>query len=115
MNKFEELKKEIKDSMKNPESLNSLGEVFTNFGITPDNPEIMQQILKDAGIQEEMNPEKAAEMVKSMTQNLPPEMKKYMADLIIQVSSSMPTGPMPDDVKELLDSWKQGGKDECKA
>lgn len=115
MNKFEELKKEIKDSMKTPQNLENLGDVFTKFGITPDNPETMQQIIKDAGIQEEMNPEKAAEMVKNMTHNLSPEVKKCMADLLTQISSNMPAGPMPDDVKDLLESWKQGQNDEGKA
>ena len=101
-NKFEELKREVTGSMK---SQGDLGDVFLKFGITPDNPESLKEVIKDAGIDEEITPEKAAEMVKNMTENLPPEMKKYMADMIENVSKSISADPMPDDVQNL---WKTG-------
>ncbi|MDD4569254.1 MAG: hypothetical protein PHE70_03905 [Tepidanaerobacteraceae bacterium] len=112
MNKFDELKKEIQGSMK---STDDLGDVFLKFGITPDKPESLQQVIKDAGIDEELDPQKAAQMVKNMTENLPPEMKKYMADLITSITNVVTASPMPDDVQELMESWKQGGKTEGKS
>jgi len=112
-NKFEELKKEIKASMQTPDDL---GDVFLKFGITPENPETLKQVIQDAGINaEDMNPEKAAEMVKNMTQNLPPEMKKYMAGMIESISDAITNVPMPEDVQKLMESWKQGGETESKS
>lgn len=112
-NKFDELKKEIQGSMK---TTGDLGDVFLKFGITPENPETLKQVIKDAGInEEELNPEKAAEMVKNMTQNLPPEMKKYMAGMIESISDAITNVPMPDDVQKLMESWKHGGETEGKS
>jgi hypothetical protein len=112
-NKFEELKKEIQGSMKTP---GDLGDVFLKFGITPENPETLKQVIKDAGISdEELNPEKAAEMVKNITKNLPPEMKKYMAGMIESISDAVSTVPIPEDVQKLMESWKQGGETEGKS
>jgi hypothetical protein len=104
------LKKEIKGSMK---TTDDLGDVFMKFGITPENPETLKQVIKDAGINaEDMNPEKAAEMVKNMTENLPPELKKYMAGMIENISDAITNVPMPEDVRKLMESWKQGGETE---
>ena len=109
-NKFDELKKEIKESMKTPEDL---GDVFLKFGITPENPETLKQVIKDAGIDEvELSPEKAAEIVKNMTDNLPPEMKKYMAGMIESISDAITTIPMPEDVQKLMENWKHGDETE---
>jgi len=107
-NKFEELKKEIRDSMKTPDDIS---DVLLKFGISPENPETIKQVIKDAGLDaEELSPDKAAEMVKKMTESLPPEMKKYMAGMIESISGAITDVPMPDDVKKLMESWKQGGK-----
>jgi len=103
-NKFEELRKEISESMKD---LNDISDVFIKFGISPDNPEVLNQLIKDAGLNpEELNPDRAAEMVQKMTDNLPPEMKKYMASMIESISSAITDLPMPDDLRKLMESWK---------
>ncbi|MFY9471982.1 MAG: hypothetical protein WAQ00_00175 [Tepidanaerobacteraceae bacterium] len=105
-NKFDELKKEIRDSM---ETLDEISDVFKKFGISPENPEVLNQLITDAGLNaEELNPERAAELVQKMTESLPPEMKKYMADMIESISGAITDLPMPDDVKRLMDSWKGG-------
>ncbi|MDI3481553.1 MAG: hypothetical protein PWQ97_1208 [Tepidanaerobacteraceae bacterium] len=106
MNKFEEMKEEIIKTADSPEKL---GEIFAKFGMTPDNPEVMKEILQEAGINEELNAENAAQMVKSLTDSFSPEMRKYLANLVLEVSKSIPAGPMPDDIKDLLDSWQKGG------
>ena len=109
-NKFEELKKEIKDSMKTPDDIS---DVFLKFGISPENPETLKQVIKDAGLNdEELSPDKAAEMVQKMTESLPPEMKKYMAGMIESISGAITDVPMPDDVKKLMESRKQEGETE---
>ena len=109
-NKFEELKKEIKDSMKTPDDIS---DVFLKFGISPENPETLKQVIKDAGLNdEELSPDKAAEMVQKMTESLPPEMKKYMAGMIESISSAITDLPMPDDIKKLMESWKGENKGE---
>lgn len=109
-NKFEELKKELKGSMKTP---SDLGDILLKFGITPESPETLKQVIKDAGIdEEELKPENAAEMVKNITENLSPEMKKYMAGMIESISGAITDIPMPDDVQKLIKSWKCGGKTE---
>ncbi|HHX24206.1 MAG TPA: hypothetical protein GX723_09420 [Thermoanaerobacterales bacterium] len=106
-NKFEELKKEVQESMKSPESL---GDVFLKLGITPDDPQTLQKVIKEAGIEEDLDPEKAAQLVKNITDQLPPEMKKYMAEMITNITDSVTAVPMPDDIKDLMESWKQGEK-----
>lgn len=111
-NKFEELRKEIRDSMKSP---GDISEAFKKFGISPENPETLKQVIRDAGLDaEELSPEKAAEMVNKMTESLPPEMKKFMADMIENISSAITDIPMPDDVRKLMESWKQGEETETK-
>ncbi len=107
MSKFEELKKEIKNSTKTPQGM---GEVFAKHGVTPDNPEVLKGIIKDAGIKDDITRESAPQLVKKMTENLPPEMKKYLADFLIQFSSGISAGPMPDDIKQLLNTWQRGEK-----
>lgn len=106
-NKFEELKREVTGSMK---SQGDLGDIFLKFGITPDNPDSLKEVIKDAGIDDDITPEKAAEMVKNMTENLPPEIKKYMADMIENVGKSISADPMPDDVQKLMENWKKAGE-----
>lgn len=106
MGKLDDLKKEIQTSGK---SIDDLGEIFTKFGITPDNPDAVKEILKDAGIKEDLTQDSAAQMVKNMTQMLPPEMKKQIAGFVNELSKTIPAGPMPDDLKELLNSWQTGG------
>lgn len=109
-NKFEELKKEIRDSMTTPDDIS---DVFKKFGISPENPEALMQVAKDAGLDaEELSPDKAAQMVQKMTESLPPEMKKYMASMIESISSAITDIPMPEDVQKLMDSWKQGKETE---
>lgn len=106
MSNFEKLKKEIDDLLKNdPENL---GEFFQNLDCTPDNPKKMQEIIKDAGIDEEVTPETAAEMVKEMSENLSPEIKKCIGDLMINLSDSLSAGPMPKDLEELIKKWQKG-------
>ncbi|WP_422445506.1 hypothetical protein [Thermoanaerobacterium sp. DL9XJH110] len=107
MSKLEELKKEIKNTQMKPESV---GEVLKKFGVTPDNPETVKEIIKEAGIKEDLTPEAAAQMVKSMTDNFPPEMKKMLADFIFQISDTVTATPMPQDLKNLLQSWKERGE-----
>ncbi|HHW03268.1 MAG TPA: hypothetical protein GXX35_10775 [Thermoanaerobacterales bacterium] len=106
MNKFEEMKEEIIKSANTPEKL---GEIFTKFGMTPDNPDAMKEIMEGAGIKGELDAENAAKMVKNLTESFSPDMKKYLANLVFEVSQSIPAGPMPDDIKNLLDSWQKGG------
>lgn len=106
MNKFEELKCEIVKSATSPEKL---GEVLTKFGITPDNPETIKEIIKDAGIKDDVDKESAVQMVKNLTQNFSPEMKKYLANLVTEVSKTIPAGPMPDDIQALINSWQEEG------
>ena len=37
-------------------------------------------------------------------------MKKYMAEMITNITDSVTAVPMPDDIKDLMESWKQGEK-----
>ncbi|TYP52425.1 hypothetical protein [Thermosediminibacter litoriperuensis] len=104
MSKFEEIRKEIEKSGKTPEAL---GQIFSKFGLTPDNPEFAKELMREAGINVDLTPEKAAETVKKMTENIPPELKKQMAELMLEVSKYIPAGPMPEDVKNFLESWKK--------
>ena len=104
MSKLDDIKKEMKDSKMDPESMK---EVFQKFNVTPDNPEVMKGIMKDVGLKEDMNEESAEKMVKEMTDNLPPEMKKMLADFVMGMSESVKT-PMPEDMKSLLETWKKG-------
>jgi len=109
-NKFEELRKEISESMKD---LNDISDVLKKFGISPENPDVLNQVIKDAGLNpEELSPDRAADMVQKMTENLPPEMKKYMAGMIESISSAITDLPMPDDIKKLMESWKGENKGE---
>ncbi|ADL07262.1 hypothetical protein [Thermosediminibacter oceani] len=108
MSKFEEIRKEIEKSGKTPESL---GQIFSKFGLTPDNPEFAKELLREAGLDVDLTPEKAAETVKKMTEKIPPELKKQMAELMLEVSKYIPAGPMPEDVKNFLLSWKGEEKD----
>lgn len=103
MNNYEELKRELKEKAKNPEEL---GEVFAKHNITPDNPEVLQQFLKNAGFQNDITPDKAANMVKEATKDLPQDIKKQMADLIFGISKDISETPMPDDLKDMLKKWK---------
>jgi hypothetical protein len=107
VNKFEELKKEIRDSTKTPQGM---GEAFVKYGVTPDNPDVLKGIIKDAGVQENITKESASQLVNKMTENLPPEMKKYLADFLIQFSEGISAGPMPDEIKQLLSTWQKGEK-----
>ncbi len=104
MSKLDDMKKEMKDTKMDPESMK---EVFQKFNVTPDNPEVMKSIMKDVGLKEDMNAESAEKMVKEMTGNLPPEMKKMLADFVMGMSESVKT-PMPEDMKSLLETWKKG-------
>ena len=104
MSKLDDIKKEMKDSKMDPESMK---EVFQKFNVTPDNPEVMKGIMKDVGLKEDMNAESAEKMVKEMTDNLPPEMKKMLADFVMEMSESV-EAPMPEDMKNLLKTWKEG-------
>lgn len=101
---YEDIKKEIMDSAKDPEKI---GEVFAKHGITPDNPEGLQKVLKEAGMKEEVTPEKAANMIKKATKDLPQDMKKNLANMILEMSKNVSQTPMPDDLKEMLKEWKQ--------
>ena len=104
MSKLDDIKKEMKDSKMDPESMK---EVFQKFNVTPDNPEVMKGIMKDVGLKEDMNVESAEKMVKEMTDNPPPEMKKMLADFVMEMSESV-EAPMPEDMKNLLKTWKEG-------
>lgn len=104
MRNYEDIKKEIKNSAKSPEEL---GKIFSKYGITPDNPDELQNMLKDIGMKEEITPEKAENMIKKATCDLPKDMKKNLADMIIGMSKSVSKTPMPDDLKEMLRDWKQ--------
>jgi uncharacterized protein (DUF849 family) len=108
VNKFEELKNEIAQTAKSPEKL---GEIFTKFGMTPDDPDSMKEIMQGAGLKEELDEANATQMVNNLTESFSPEMKKYLANLVLEISQSMPTGPMPDNIKNMLDAWQKGGRD----
>lgn len=104
MSNYKDIKKEIKGSSKNPEKI---GEIFSKHGITPDNPDELQKMLEDFGVQEEVTPEKAENMIRKVTRDLPKDMKKNLADMILGMSKSVSQTPMPDDLKEMLRDWKQ--------
>jgi len=106
VSKLEDLKKELQTSGK---SIDEVGKIFTKFGITPDNPDAVKEVLKDVGIQEDLTEENAAEMVKNMTNMLPPEIKKQIAGFVNELSKTIPAGPMPKDLADLLNSWQTGG------
>ncbi|MCG0274848.1 MAG: hypothetical protein L5655_01620 [Thermosediminibacteraceae bacterium] len=103
MNKFEEIRKEIEKSGKTPEDV---GRILSSFGLTPDNPEFAKKLLQEAGFGEDLRPEKIAEMMEKISEKIPPELKKQMADLILELSKYIPAGPMPEDLKKFLESWK---------
>jgi len=107
VSKFEEIRKRLRDSVKTPEDLSDLEEVLESFGLTPDNPEGIREVIEEAGILEDVDLYKADETVKNMVENLSPEMKKQMAELITRVSNTVSDDPIPDDVKNLLDRWKE--------
>ena len=58
--------------MKSPESL---GDVFLKLGITPDDPQTLQKVIKDAGIEEDLDLKKNGTISKNIADQLPPEMK----------------------------------------
>ncbi|KXG78354.1 hypothetical protein AN618_04200 [Fervidicola ferrireducens] len=106
MKEFEEIRKEIEKSGKTPEEI---ARIFSSFGLTPDNPELARKLLEEAGL-EDLTPEKISEMLKKISDSIPPELKKQMADLTLELSKYIPAGPMPEDLKEFLLSWKEEGK-----
>ncbi|MCF6095686.1 hypothetical protein L1766_01485 [Thermovorax subterraneus] len=102
MKEFEEIRKEIEKSGKTPEEI---ARIFSSFGLTPDNPEFAKKILEDAGL-EDLTPEKISEMMKKLSDSIPPELKKKIADFIVELSKYIPAGPMPEDLKKFLEGWK---------
>jgi len=104
--KLEDLKRELLASGK---SIDDIGEIFTKFGISPDNPDAVKEVLKDAGLQEDLTEDSAAQMVKNMANMLPPEMKKQIAGFVNELLKTIPAGPMPAELVELLNSWQTGG------
>ncbi|MBC7325934.1 MAG: hypothetical protein H5T99_11585 [Moorella sp. (in: Bacteria)] len=89
----------------------SLGQIFKEMGITPDNPAVVQEIMAQAGIdpaaifldgQVDM-----AGFVNNMTRDLGPEMKKQLARLIEGMAGEINNGrPLPPDIQEFLKSWQ---------
>ncbi|MFO7153213.1 MAG: hypothetical protein DIU66_008335 [Bacillota bacterium] len=106
MKDFEEIKREIERSGKTPEEI---AEIFTSYGLTPDNPEFAKKILEDAGLVN-LTPEKMQEMMLKLSESIPPELKKKMADFIMELTNYIPAGPMPEDVKKFLEGWKKAGE-----
>lgn len=104
VNNYEDLKKEIRNSAKTPEEI---GKIFAKHGITPDNPEELQRVLEKAGIKEEVTPEKAENMIKKVTEDLPKDVKRSLANMILEMSENVSQIPMPDDLKEMLREWKK--------
>ncbi|QGP91279.1 hypothetical protein MGLY_06080 [Neomoorella glycerini] len=89
----------------------SLGQVFKEMGITPDNPAVVQEIMAQAGIDPAaMFPDGQADMaefVNNMTKDLSLEMKKQLAQLIEGMAVEINNGqPLPPDIQEFLKSWQ---------
>lgn len=103
MNYFEEMKKQIQEKAKSAEHV---GEIFDQFGVTPDNPEAISQMLKDYGLGD-VDPAEAAEMVQNMMNSFSPEMRRQMAALVMEISKSIPAGPMPEEIKQMLEDWQK--------
>jgi len=106
MKEFEEIRKEIEKSGKTPEEI---ARIFSSFGLTPENPELARKLLEDAGL-EDLTPERISEMLKKISDSIPPELKKQMADLMLELSKYIPAGPMPEDVKKFIESWKKAAE-----
>ncbi|MGI6284797.1 hypothetical protein MHOCP_20270 [Moorella humiferrea] len=90
----------------------SLGQVFKEIGITPDNPAVVQEIMAQAGIDPAaMFPDGQVDMpsfVNNMTKDLSPEMKKQLAQLIEGMAGEINNGqPLPPDIQEFLKSWQK--------
>ncbi|SHM87533.1 hypothetical protein SAMN05660826_02219 [Caldanaerovirga acetigignens] len=106
MKEFEEIRKEIEKSGKTPEEI---ARIFSSFGLTPENPELARKLLEEADL-EDLTPEKISEKLKKISDSIPPELKKQMADLIMELSNYIPAGPMPEDVKKFIESWKKAAE-----
>lgn len=100
MNPFEEMKKQIQEKAK---SVKQVGELFEEYGITPDNPANIARMLKEAGLGD-IDPFQAAAMAQSMMNSFTPEMKANIAGLIMEITRGIPTGPMPGDIQDMLES-----------
>lgn len=87
----------------------NLTEILKEIGITPDNPDMLKELVVQAGL----NPAdltdkgKIIEFINSMSRNLSPEIKGSIANLYNQLAQEM-GGKLPEDLQDFLAQWKKG-------
>jgi|GEM_PF-5992448 len=86
----------------------NLTEILKEMGITPDNPDMLKELVAQAGL----NPAdlsdkgKIIEFINSMSQNLSPEIKDSIGSLYTQLAQEM-GGKLPEDLQDFLAQWKK--------
>ncbi|OIQ08948.1 hypothetical protein MOOTH_19070 [Moorella thermoacetica] len=88
----------------------SPGQVFKELGITPDNPEVLQALMAQAGFDlNTLFPDGQVDMpgmVNNLTKDLSPEVKQQLSQVIHGLASEINNGqPLPPDVEEFLKGW----------
>lgn len=88
----------------------SPGQVFKELGITPDNPEALQALMAQAGIDPNtLFPNGQVDMpgiVNNLTKDLSPEVKQQLSLVIQSMAGELNNGqPLPPDIEEFLKGW----------
>ncbi|SMB99784.1 hypothetical protein SAMN00808754_3088 [Thermanaeromonas toyohensis ToBE] len=86
----------------------NLAEVLKEMGISPDNPDILTQLLAQAGLDPAAIGDKGKliQLITSLSQSLSPGIKENIANLYTHLVQEM-GGELPEDLKDFLGEWKE--------